>query len=213
MILKFSASTSERGSKMIRFLPLSAARLALFVGLIAFGLGVSGPTTTYAQNVAAPKIAVLDVPEIERRALVWQDLRVKFKKANEATLAELRQMQASLEEDGKALQQQQAILSADAFAAKRKEFEERLQQSNKKAAERKQAMEKALAQAKGQIVTYYREIVGEIASTNGINLILDRSLGDPTIVLATDDIEITDVVIERLDKRVQTIEFTVPPAQ
>ncbi len=111
------------------------------------------------------------------------------------------------------MQQQQAILSADAFAAKRKEFEERLQQSNKKAAERKQAMEKALAEAKGQIVTYYREIVGEIATSNGINLILDRSLGDPTIVLATDDIEITDIVIERLDKRVQTIEFTVPPAQ
>jgi Skp family chaperone for outer membrane proteins len=198
---------------MIRFMPLSAAGLALFMGLIAVGYSAATPAISYAQDVAAPKIAVLDVPEIERRALVWQDLRAKFKQANEATLTELRQMQASLEEDGKALQQQQAILSADAFAAKRKEFEERLQQSNKKAAERKQAMEKALAEAKGQIVTYYREIVGEIATTNGINLILDRSLGDPTIVLATDDIEITDVVIEQLDKRVQTIDFTVPPAQ
>ncbi len=198
---------------MIRFMPLSAAGLALIMGLITVGYSAVTPVISYAQDVAAPKIAVLDVPEIERRALVWQDLRAKFKQANEATLTELRQMQASLEEDGKALQQQQAILSADAFAAKRKEFEERLQQSNKKAAERKQAMEKALAEAKGQIVTYYREIVGEIATTNGINLILDRSLGDPTIVLATDDIEITDIVIERLDKRVQTIEFTVPPAQ
>jgi outer membrane protein len=198
---------------MIRFMPLSAAGLALIMGLITVGYSAVTPAISYAQDVAAPKIAVLDVPEIERRALVWQDLRVKFKQANEATLTELRQMQASLEEDGKALQQQQAILSADAFAAKRKEFEERLQQSNKKAAERKQAMEKALAEAKGQIVTYYREIVGEIATSNGINLILDRSLGDPTIVLATDDIEITDIVIERLDKRVQTIEFTVPPAQ
>tara|TARA_R100001143_G_scaffold14121_2_gene16146 strand:- start:32386 stop:32982 length:597 start_codon:yes stop_codon:yes gene_type:complete len=198
---------------MIRFMPLSAAGLALIMGLITVGYSAVTPVISYAQDVAAPKIAVLDVPEIERRALVWQDLRAKFKQANEATLTELRQMQASLEEDGKALQQQQAILSADAFAAKRKEFEERLQQSNKKAAERKQAMEKALAEAKGQIVTYYREIVGEIATSNGINLILDRSLGDPTIVLATDDIEITDIVIERLDKRVQTIEFTVPPAQ
>ena len=198
---------------MIRFMPLSAAGLALIMGLITVGYSSVTPVISYAQDVAAPKIAVLDVPEIERRALVWQDLRAKFKQANEATLTELRQMQASLEEDGKALQQQQAILSADAFAAKRKEFEERLQQSNKKAAERKQAMEKALAEAKGQIVTYYREIVGEIATSNGINLILDRSLGDPTIVLATDDIEITDIVIERLDKRVQTIEFTVPPAQ
>lgn len=198
---------------MIRFMPLSAAGLALIMGLITVGYSAVTPAISYAQDVAAPKIAVLDVPEIERRALVWQDLRAKFKQANEATLTELRQMQASLEEDGKALQQQQAILSADAFAAKRKEFEERLQQSNKKAAERKQAMEKALAEAKGQIVTYYREIVGEIATSNGINLILDRSLGDPTIVLATDDIEITDIVIERLDKRVQTIEFTVPPAQ
>lgn len=213
MILKFSASTSERGSNMIRFMPLSAAGLALIMGLITVGYSAVTPVISHAQDVAAPKIAVLDVPEIERRALVWQDLRAKFKQANEATLTELRQMQASLEEDGKALQQQQAILSADAFAAKRKEFEERLQQSNKKAAERKQAMEKALAEAKGQIVTYYREIVGEIATSNGINLILDRSLGDPTIVLATDDIEITDIVIERLDKRVQTIEFTVPPAQ
>tara|TARA_R100001163_G_C5057932_1_gene194483 strand:+ start:1063 stop:1659 length:597 start_codon:yes stop_codon:yes gene_type:complete len=198
---------------MIRFMPLSAAGLALIMGLITVGYSAVTPVISYAQDVAAPKIAVLDVPEIERRALVWQDLRAKFKQANEATLTELRQMQASLEEDGKALQQQQAILSADAFAAKRKEFEERLQQSNKKAAERKQAMEKALAEAKGQIVTYYREIVGEIATSNGINLILDRSLGDPTIVLATDDIEITDIVIERLDIRVQTIEFTVPPAQ
>jgi Skp family chaperone for outer membrane proteins len=197
---------------MIRFMPLTAARLALFLGLIAVGYSAAGMPSSYAQDVAAPKIAVLDVPEIERRSLVWQDLRVKFKKANEATLNELRQMQAGLEEDGKALQQQQAILSAEAFAAKRKEFEERLQQSNKKAAARKQAMEKALAEAKGKIVGYYREIVGEIATTNGINLILDRSVGDPTVVLATEDIEITDIVIERLDKKVQTVDFTVPPA-
>ncbi|MDF1748631.1 MAG: OmpH family outer membrane protein [Alphaproteobacteria bacterium] len=198
---------------MIRFTPLMAARLALMIGLIAGVYNFSTVTPSYAQDVAAPKIAVLDVPEIERRALVWQDLRVKFKAANEVILNELRQMQASLEEEGKSLQQQQAILSADAFAAKRKEFEERLQLSNKKAAERKQAMEKTLAEAKGKIVGYYREIVGEIATKNGINLILDRSVGDPTVVLATEDIEITDVVIERLDKRVQTIDFTVPPAK
>ena len=181
------------------------------IAAMVFGIAGAGPL--YAQTVQPVKLAVLDAPRIEQEAVVWQDLRDKFKSANDAVLGELREIQNQLQKEGQDLQQQQAILSSEAFNQRRLEYEAKVQQSNQLAQTRRQDLEKALVQARQQIFKHFRTIVVEISEEQGLNLILDRSSGDATIVFASSEIEITEEIIRRLDQRISTVEFKLAPSQ
>lgn len=171
----------------------------------------SGPAS--AQEIGAARIAVLEMRGVEANALAWKDLREKFQAANQRILGELRGIQEDLSEEGQALQQQQAILSPEAFEEQRQAFEQRLQSVNQDAAERRQAIEKALADARKQILAEFNQVLVEIANEENLQLILDRSNADPTIVLTSPDIDITERVVQRLDQRITSVDFSVPPPQ
>lgn len=186
---------------------------AVVLGILLAVIAVAAPMRgADAQEVAPARIAVLEMRRIEAEALAWKDLRSKFQQANERILGELRGIQEGLEEEGQELQQQQAILAPDAFEERRQAFEQRLQGINQDAAERRQALERTLFEARKQIIEVIQDIVVEISNEQGLNLIMDRSNADPTIVLAKPEIEITQEVIKRLDARLTTVEFSVPPA-
>jgi len=192
------------------------SRVRQIKGLMCFAVlafGVFFNTSLHAQSVAPVKLAVLDAPRIEQEAVAWKDLRDKFKTANDAVLAELREIQGQLQKEGQDLQQQQAILSSEAFNQRRTEYEAKVQQSNQMAQKRRQDLEKALIEARQQIFKHFRTIVVEIAEEQDINLVLDRSSGDATIVFASSEIEITEEIIKRLDQRISTVEFKLAPSQ
>ncbi|MEQ8441699.1 MAG: OmpH family outer membrane protein [Alphaproteobacteria bacterium] len=162
-----------------------------------------------AQSPEAPRIAVMEMGRIEREALAYQDLGGKFRQANEALLNELRAIQSSLEAESQELASQQAILAPEAFEQKRLEFEERVQQSNEQATARRQALEAALVESRNSIISVLREVMEEVANEYDLNLILDRSNSDPTVLFTAPEIEITGQILSRLDARIQTVEFNV----
>jgi Skp family chaperone for outer membrane proteins len=187
------------------------AFVAIAVGL-AFATLAVPQAPVVAQELAPARIAVLEMRRIEAEALAWKDLRTKFQQANERILGELRGIQEGLEQEGQELQQQQAILAPEAFEERRQAFEQRLQGINQQAAQRRQALEKALFEARTQIIDQIQQIVLDISEEQGLNLIMDRSNADPTIVLAKPEIEITQEVIRRLDARITSVQFSVPAA-
>lgn len=203
--------TSERDSKM--FTSIRRIQMAcLLVSAVCVGMA-SLPATALAQTVPEAKIAVLDIQKVEKTALVWMDLQKKFRAENDAMLENLRKIQAELEAEGKDLSQQQAILAPEVFATKRAEFEEKIRHTNQVAARNKQVLEQALVEARDHIVQKVREIVVTLSDEQGLNLILDRAVGDPTIILARPELEITNEVIKRLDATLQTVNFTVTPVK
>jgi len=184
--------------------PVWPALFALIVAMLATPIG-----DAVAQAPDTPRIAVLEMGRVEREAVAYQDLGTKFRAANEALLTELRGIQASLEADGQELAAQQAILSPEAFEQKRIEFEQRLQSSNEQANLRRQALETALIESRNAVVGVLREVMEEIATEYDLNLILDRSSNDPTVLYTAPGIEITAQVLSRLDARIQTVDFNV----
>lgn len=167
----------------------------------------------HAQSVAPAKIAVIKMNTLERDALAWKDLRTKFQAENQKVVDELRAAQETFESERESLIQQQTILAPDAFTVKREEFEARFRNMSQQAALRKQALEQALLQSRSEIIGVIREIVVGIADEQGLNLILDASNADPTIILSRPEIEITDIVLKALDQRLSAVSFTVVPAQ
>jgi outer membrane protein len=186
--------------------------IAIFSLCIAIAFGIVS-SNAVAQDIPLAKIAVLEMRTIERDALAWKDLRKKFKEENDKLLKELEALQSSLAEEGQALQQQQNILSSEARAQKRAEFQARVQSVNQQANKKRLALEKALLEGRNQILEKLRGEIISIAKDQGYNLILDRSNSDTTIVLALPEIVITETVVERLNEKIQSVDFTVTPVE
>ena len=178
------------------------------VAAVAFSALCFTAPNTYAQDVEPLHAAVVDSTRIQAEALVWKDLRVKFKAENDRMVEELRKTQAALEEEGRALSEQQSILAPEAFAAKRDEFEAKLRQQNQVMGQRKQILESALNEAQRRISEQMQQIVVEIADEMNLNLVLDGARNKSAIVFARQDIDITEDIIKRLDERLQQVNFT-----
>ena len=178
------------------------------VAAVAFSALCFTAPNTYAQDVKPLHAAVVDSTRIQAEALVWKDLRVKFKAENDRMVEELRKTQAALEEEGRALSEQQSILAPEAFAAKRDEFEAKLRQQNQVMGQRKQILESALNEAQRRISEQMQQIVVEIADEMNLNLVLDGARNKSAIVFARQDIDITEDIIKRLDERLQQVNFT-----
>ncbi|MDW3207623.1 MAG: OmpH family outer membrane protein [Alphaproteobacteria bacterium] len=163
-----------------------------------------------AQDIPPVKVAIVEMQRIQNEASAWKDLSQKLKAAQEKVLQDLQPQQSALEEEAKALQQQQAILAPEAFETKVAEFEQKRREMVQTSNERRQAVERALVEAKNRIIKEIRDILLGITEEKGYNLILDQSNADPTIVVASPEINITETVIKRLDQKLPTVEFSVP---
>lgn len=180
----------------------------VFAVFVAVASMISAPAG--AQDIPPVKIAIVEMQRIQNEASAWKDLSQKLKAAQEKVLQELQPQQAALEEEAKALQQQQAILAPDAFETKVAVFEQKRREMVQESNARRQAVERALVESKNQIIKEIRDILVGLTEEKGYNLVLDQSNTDPTIVVASPEINITDAVIKRLDQKLPTVQFSVP---
>jgi outer membrane protein len=104
------------------------------------------------------------------------------------------------------LQRQSTILAQDAFAAKRKEFEQKVLDYRKRTQDIQAELAKAEGQANDKLRHALQEILRDIAKEHGANFILDA----PTVLLFDGRYEVTDEVMKRLDAKlpVVTVNFT-----
>ncbi|MCR9221902.1 MAG: OmpH family outer membrane protein [Alphaproteobacteria bacterium] len=158
-----------------------------------------------AQELPAAKIAVIDVSRVERESVAWQSLRKQFEDLLAGYQQELRDRQGALETEGRDLEQQRSILSTEAFQEKKRAFDQKVAELQRTAQERKQAMDRAYASARGQIREALRDVVLEIARERELNLILSNSPQERTVVMAHDDLSISDEALDRLNQKIDSV--------
>ena len=183
---------------------------ALFLALmLALGSGPLGPPHARAADgeLAPAKIAVIDVARAERESQAWQDLRTKFEKLLSGYQDEMRQRQRQLEEDGQKLEQQRSILSSEAFADRKRQYDQRVAALQRTAQQRKQALDKVYGKARGQIRRALRDVVLKIAEEREVNLVLNSSPQEQTVIIAYDALSITDEALDRLNARLKTVDM------
>lgn len=183
-----------------------AAPLALACGIGLAALA-SAPSAVQAQDIPDTRIAVIDVQRVERESIAWQSLREQFEALLSGYQSELRERQSALEQEGQQLEQQRSILSQEAFNEKKQSFDRRVAELQRTAQERKQALDKAYAAARGQIRDALREVVLEIARERGLNLIFSNSPQERTVVMAHDELSISEAALERLNDSIKSVEL------
>ncbi len=180
-----------------------------------FALALAGLVTSAAivpalADPPQPKIVVIDRAAIMQFSKVGQDIAKQMQAAANQAKADLQGQSKSLQTEGRALQQQVAILAPDVKAKRLAAFQAR-EQSLQGAAQRKdEQLKSAFAQARQAMEQVLGPILQQLIKERGANLVLDKQ----AVVFASQSgFDITADAISRLNQKLPgfKINLNAPP--
>ncbi|MBP2291109.1 OmpH family outer membrane protein [Azospirillum rugosum] len=187
----------------------SKLRALVAVGAVMAGMAFAAPLASAQEtktDLKAPVIAVMDVQKIMQESNASKGVSKSFESLRDAYQKEVASLEDKLRKSDEELRKQQTVLSQDALAAKRRDFEKQLADVQKTVQNRKRALEGALNEAMGVIHQNMVQIVQDVAKERGANLVLTRQ----QFVLVDTQLDITDTVMERVNKKLPQVALNVP---
>jgi Skp family chaperone for outer membrane proteins len=136
-------------------------------------------------------------------------MRPQIEKIRNDYRNDVKQQEGTLRKAEQELAQQRAVVSAEVFAQKRREFEQRAQEAQAQVQERKRVIDQALAGAIDKIRASTVDVAKEIATERKIDIILPRG----AVFLAVQNLDITTETMRRLDGKLPSVTIAMPGAQ
>jgi Skp family chaperone for outer membrane proteins len=171
---------------------------ALLAGALA---GVAAPGAARAQQLPATVAAVIDYQRILRDAAAARSIRDQIDGRRKAYQEEISKEEQRLHEADKAFAKQRSLLTAEAFAEKRREFEQEVAEVQRMVQERRRALDEVSAAALNEVKTALIEGVTSIADERGFNLVLPSS----EVLFFSRRIDLTEEVLAKLDARLPSV--------
>lgn len=184
----------------------------LMAGLIFLGVaGVDAASAAPPPPGGAPtaRILMIDMRRVMAGSKVGQDIQRQVEALKAQAQSELKGEEASLRSEETQLQQQAAILAPDVKARRIKDFQAKAQAFQLKVQQRSGLIQGGVIKAQQQIEQALGPVLQGIMKERGATVLLDRS----SILLAPNSIDVTSLVVQRLDMRMPTVkvELTAPP--
>ncbi len=154
-----------------------------------------------------PVIGVVNTVLIQEQASAMKSIKEQMQKEEGNLKGELDKREKDLRAADQDLQHQRTILSADAFAERRRGFEQQVGESQRYMAARKRQLDVAFSEGMRQVETALNTIFKEVAAERGLNMIMPKN----TLMLADENLDITEDVKQRLDKRLPRVAIKLPP--
>jgi outer membrane protein len=198
-----------RNSKLVIRAASAAAVLAL--GLAAAQAQAPAPTKPHpmgaTSGAATPaiKILVVDRQAILRLSRVGQDIVRQVNALTTSAESQFKAEKDSLQKEEQTLAQQGAILAPDVRAQKQKAFENKVAAFQKKVQDRQSMIQGGVMNARRVVEAALGPILQGVLAERGANLLLDRQ----EVVLATVDIDVTKVTIQRLDQKLPSVKVSL----
>jgi Skp family chaperone for outer membrane proteins len=179
--------------------------------VLAGGILLAGASQSIAQNSGkAPVIALINYSSILQNSKAGKSVNDQFVKQRDTYLAEIKKVQAELEQDGKELEQQQSILAKDVFENKVKEFRRKQLRAKQTENGYRRALDQMQAKGFNAIEKELDQILQAIAEDRGIDIVMKAGTPNSIILKARKELFITDDVIKALDEKLPKV--TIPPA-
>lgn len=175
----------------------------LFAALIIFASSPASAQVTF--KGPAPKMAIVDVQAILRESVAAKSAREQMDviaRKEQATLAE---EEKKLRAEDQALQQQRAILTPEVFAQRQQKLQADVRSLQSKSRALRQTLDQGFRRTMDKIQLVLFDELRKLSGELDVNVILPRS----QIVIATDDFDITKPALERLNKRLPSIELNL----
>ena len=167
------------------------------------------PAAAPAPATAPPlRIVVLDRSLIMQRSAAGKEMVAQLQNLSKAADTEFKGQTAQLQTEATQLQQQLAILAADARDQKEKEFGAKEQALQTRMAQRQADLQATVVKASQQIDAALEPIIVTIMKERAATLVLDRA----AVMMGTGDMDITQVAMDRLDKAMPHIKVDLVSA-
>ena len=167
-------------------------RRVVLAGLAA---AVGSATPVGAQILPRSSVVVLDRDALFARSRFGRRARDDVETASNALAAENRRIEETLEGEERALTERRASMDPEDFRRLADEFDERVERIRGE----QDAKTRALQQQSDRAQVVFQENVGavlfDLAREVGASIILDRRF----VIAASDQVDITDVAVERID--------------
>jgi Skp family chaperone for outer membrane proteins len=191
-----------------------AARL-LLGGIAVLAVWGVGPALPRAQDAETPPAAaevrpsetlVIDFQAVVRESMAAESVQAQVSGLREAYQAEFGQIEEDLRAIEQELTEARDQLPEAEFLERRRQFERRITEAQRRAQERRAVLDRALDEAMGQVRSTLIDIVAEIAGDRGARIVLNKT----QTVLSDRTLDITGEALDRLDARLPTVEVDLP---
>ena len=179
----------------------------------AFGAAVvalAGLFWPAGQAVAATPppsvIAVIDMQFLLNNSTAGKNIREQVDIIRAKYQAEINPRETALRAEENELRRQQTVLSPEAFAEKRRQFQVRIAAHQRYIRDFTKMSEDAVGKATGEVQKVIFVILGELRAKYGFNLVLDRS----RVVFVTETTDLSDEVLKQLDQRLPKVNVQFP---
>jgi Skp family chaperone for outer membrane proteins len=177
------------------------AALLVAVAVVVFARGAS------AQGVMpAPVVIVVDVQAALQKSTAAKAIRAERDRYAQSYQNEMEDQRKSLKDAENLLLKEKTALPSEEWQSKARAFERQVYDFNQRFQKSNQAVEKSFRTAMGELSQALAQVTEEVAGEMGANLVLHKMqvfLHDPRM-------EVTQVVIDRLNKRFPSIAFPAP---
>lgn len=166
----------------------------------------SAPKTQQGEAPDALRLAVIDLEEINRKAAVFKNIRSQMEQYSTTFSQAIKAEDDELRNANKELARQRTILSPEAYAEERRKFEKSVTDFQRQVERRKQSLNAVHSKAIVEAENALKKVIAEFAREQGIALVLRSD----TIVFWTKAMDMTEIVLERLDKALPSVKVAQP---
>jgi len=168
-----------------------------YAGLVAAALSIIPPLPASTQTLPPAVAAVIDYQRILRDAKAARSIRAQIETRRKRYQDQIAKEEQRLHEADKELGRQRSVLSAEAFAAKREQFEGDVAAVQRMVQERRRQLDDVSSEAFAEVRDSLIEVVGTLADSRGFNLVLPSS----EVLLFSPQVDLTEEVLRLLDER------------
>jgi outer membrane protein len=183
--------------------------LVLVLAALAWSAGLAGNAVAQAPAATAvppAKIAVIDIQAVMGQAKSSQGVVAQRNKFAQAYQQEFGAEEGKLREEEQQIAAQRSVLSAEAFAERRKAFEAKAGDFANRAQTRMRNLEQAYGVAMSQIVTQLNNVIREISIEVGANIVLPRT----QVEYFETSMDISAKALDKLNATVKEVLFPDP---
>jgi Skp family chaperone for outer membrane proteins len=172
--------------------------LLLAAGLVVAALAAA---PAYAQQ----NIAVVDIQRIMRESSATKSITDQIEKQRNTYQQDITKQENELRNAEQELNKQRTIISPEAFAERRRAFEQRVGNLQRDVQNRKRDLDKSLNGATTTVQNALRDIIGALVTERKYTLILIKS----QTAYNAPELEVTEEVLKRINAKLPSVK--VPP--
>src|SRR6266404_9002464 len=174
-----------------------------FALAVAGAVGMAGPVVLAADQPAGQSlvVVVVDTSRVLQESKAGKTIQSQMQQQVTTYQKSISKQDEEISAAQQDLQRQQTILAQDAFAAKLKEFDQRVNDARKRAQEAQQNLTESQRGAIATVEDAMLHIVADVAKERGANLVLNKT----TVVMFDTRFDVTDDIIKRLDEKLPAV--------